>query len=49
MRACPDNKDFYRPLAQLWRALAGTWLRQIILKIDDRFSTPVRLESKDWW
>lgn len=49
MRVCPYNKDFSRPLARLWRALAGTSLRKLMLKLDDRFSAPVRLKPKDWW
>ena len=49
MRVCPYNKDFRRPLARLWRALAGTRLRRIMLELDDRFSPPTRRKPKDWW
>jgi reductive dehalogenase len=49
MRVCPYNRDFTRPLARLWRWLAGTRLRRLMLRLDDRLGTARRTAPTDWW
>jgi epoxyqueuosine reductase len=49
MRVCPYNRDYSRWTARLWRLLAGTWLRRLMLRIDDRWGVGKRVLPKDWW
>jgi len=49
IRVCPYNRDFSKWHNRLWRRLAGTWLRNLMLQIDIRFSSRDRQSSRRWW
>lgn len=49
IRICPYNRDFSKWYNRLWRRLAGTRLRNIMLALDVRFMDRQRQSSKNWW
>jgi len=49
MRVCPYNRDFRKPFAQLWRRLAGTRLRALMLWVDDKLGRAQRTAPANWW
>lgn len=49
IRICPYNRDFGKWYNRLWRRLAGTRLRNLMLALDVRFSNRQRQSSKNWW
>ena len=49
IRVCPYNRDFSKWYHRLWRRLAGTRLRKLMLWIDDRFIDRQRQKSSEWW
>jgi len=49
IRVCPYNRDFSHWYNRLWRDLAGTRLRHLMLWIDQRFSPRGRASSQKWW
>ena len=49
MRVCPYNKDFAKRWNRIWRSLAGTRLRKIMLRLDTWLGTDERTKPKDWW
>jgi len=49
VRVCPWTRDYRKPANRLWRTLAGTRLRGLMLKLDDRMGGGKRLNAADWW
>lgn len=49
VRVCPWTRDYSRPWNRLWRRLAGTRLRGLLLALDDRLGGGRRLKPNDWW
>nr|WPM93773.1 reductive dehalogenase [uncultured prokaryote] len=49
IRVCPYNRDFSKLRNRVWRRLAGTWLRKLMLFIDIRFDKRPRQSSRGWW
>jgi epoxyqueuosine reductase len=49
IRICPYNRDFRKWYNRLWRRLAGTRLRNLMLAVDVLFDKRKRQSSKDWW
>ncbi len=49
VRICPWTRDYGRRRHRLWRRLAGTRLRRLMLAIDDRTNGGKRLKPNDWW
>jgi len=49
VRICPWTRDYGKRRHRLWRRLAGTRLRRLMLAIDDRLSGGARLKPNDWW
>jgi epoxyqueuosine reductase len=49
IRVCPYNRDFSKWYNRLWRKLAGTPLRGLMLKTDVWFSKRGRNSSRAWW
>lgn len=49
IRACPYNRDFSKWYNRLWRRLAGTRLRKLMLQLDVRFVDRTRQSSSRWW
>jgi epoxyqueuosine reductase len=49
IRVCPYNRDFSKWYNRVWRKLAGTRLRKLMLQIDVRFNKRKRESSKQWW
>lgn len=49
IRVCPYNRDFSKWYNRLWRLLAGTRLRRLMLKTDEIFIARERRSSRDWW
>ena len=49
IRVCPYNRDFSRWQNRLWRALAGTRLRHLMLRLDIRFNARRRKPASAWW
>jgi len=49
IRACPYNRDFSKWYNRLWRRLAGTRLRHLMLKMDVWFVDRTRQSSSRWW
>jgi len=49
IRVCPYNRDFSRWYNRLWRRLAGTRLRKLMLMLDIRFQKRKRRSSAGWW
>jgi len=49
VRVCPWTRDYSKPFNRLWRILAATRLRGVMLRIDDRLGGGARLKPKEWW
>ena len=49
IRICPYNKDFSRWVHRLGRRLAGTRLRKLMLRLDQRLGFGARQPPKWWW
>lgn len=49
IRACPYNRDFSKWYNRLWRRLAGTRLRKLMLQMDVWFVDRTRQSSSRWW
>ena len=49
IRVCPYNRDFSKWYNRLWRRLAGTRLRKLMLRIDTTFSPRTRASAPNWW
>ena len=49
IRICPYNRDFSKWYNRLWRKLAGTRLRGLMLWLDVRFVSRERRSSQQWW
>jgi epoxyqueuosine reductase len=49
IRVCPYNRDFSQWYNRLWRKLAGTPLRKIMLLLDVWFFDRKRQSSSSWW
>ena len=49
IRVCPYNRDFSKWTNRLWRRLAGTRLRRVMLQLDIWFFDRRRQSSSGWW
>jgi len=49
IRVCPYNRDFSKWYHRLWRRLAGTGLRRLMLQIDVFFHDRRRMNATKWW
>lgn len=49
VRICPWTRDYSKAWNRGWRRLAGTRLRGVMLKLDDRLGGGKRLKSGNWW
>jgi reductive dehalogenase len=49
IRVCPYNRDFSKWYNRLWRKLAGTRLRKLMLRIDVFFTNRSRQAARLWW
>jgi reductive dehalogenase len=49
IRICPFNRDFSKWHNRLWRRLAGTSLRRLMLQLDVWLIKRERKASKSWW
>ena len=49
IRICPYNRDFSKWYNRLWRKLAGTPLRRVMLQLDVWFFDRKRQSSARWW
>jgi epoxyqueuosine reductase len=49
IRVCPYNRDFCKWYNRLWRKLAGTRLRRLMLQMDVWFFDRKRESSTRWW
>ena len=49
IRVCPYNADFRKWYNRLWRRLAGTALRKLMLQLDLKFNQRPRRSSTSWW
>ena len=49
IRVCPYNRDFSKWYNRLWRNLAGTRLRKVMLQVDILFNKRTRQSSARWW
>lgn len=49
VRVCPYTRDYSKRRHRLWRHLAGTRLRGVMLALDDRLGGGERLKPKEWW
>ncbi len=49
VRICPWTRDYSKAWNRAWRQLAGTRLRGLMLKLDDRLGGGKRLKSGNWW
>ena len=49
IRVCPYNRDFSKWYNRLWRRLAGTRLRKVMLRVDIFFNKRTRQSSARWW
>ena len=49
IRVCPYNRDFSKWYNRLWRRLAGTRLRRLMLQLDVWMVNRERKASKAWW
>lgn len=49
VRICPWTRDYSKVLNRLWRRLAGTRLRALMLALDDRLKGGQRLKPNSWW
>jgi reductive dehalogenase len=49
IRICPYNRDFSKWYNRLWRRLAGTRLRKLMLRLDVWLVNRERQSSATWW
>jgi reductive dehalogenase len=49
IRICPYNRDFSKWYNRLWRKLAGTRLRKLMLQLDVILVNRERQSSSRWW
>ena len=49
VRVCPWTRDYAKKRNRLWRRLAGTRLRGVMLRIDDHFGGGKRKKPTEWW
>ncbi len=49
IRVCPFSRDYSQRRHRLWRHLAGTRLRGLLLALDDRLGGGRRRKPTDWW
>ena len=49
IRVCPYNRDYTRWYNRLWRRLAGTHLRKLMLWVDLKLVDRRRRRSEAWW
>jgi epoxyqueuosine reductase len=49
IRVCPYNRDFSKWYNRVWRKLAGTPLRRLMLQLDVWFFDRKRQSSNSWW
>lgn len=49
VRVCPYNRDYTKLRNRLWRRLAGTRLRRLMLRMDQWSSRGERTPPADWW
>ncbi|HEY5763372.1 MAG TPA: hypothetical protein VIS73_09205, partial [Rhodocyclaceae bacterium] len=49
IRVCPYNRDFSKWYNRLWRRLAGTRLRKLMLGLDVWLVKRERKSSAAWW
>lgn len=49
IRVCPYNKDYSKWWHRIGRTLAGTRLRELMLKLDMCLNYGERLRPKEWW
>lgn len=49
VRVCPWSRDYSKRVNRWWRRLAGTRLRGLLLRLDDRLGGGRRLKPNDWW
>lgn len=49
VRVCPYTRDYRRWWNRAWRRLAGTPLRGLALRLDDRLGGGTRLKPTAWW
>ena len=49
IRVCPYNRDFSKWHNRVWRRLAGTRLRKLMLLIDKTFLPRGRKSAPQWW
>ena len=49
IRVCPFTRDYSRRQNRVWRRLAGTRLRRLMLRIHDRTGGGRRMSSREWW
>ncbi len=49
VRVCPWTRDYSKPWNRWWSRLAGTRLRGLMLRLDDRLGGSRRLKPTQWW
>ena len=49
IRICPYNKDYRHWWHRAVRWMAGTWLRQLVLALDEMMGYGKRVKPKIWW
>ncbi len=49
IRVCPFTRDYAQAHNRMWRRLAGTRLRGLMLKLDDALEGGKRLKPNAWW
>lgn len=49
VRVCPWTRDYSKVVNRWWRRLAGTRLRGLMLKLDDRLEGGKRRKPNSWW
>lgn len=49
VRVCPWTRDYSKRRNRIWRRLAGTRLRRLMLRLDDRFGGGTRNKPTSWW
>ncbi|MCP5098777.1 MAG: 4Fe-4S dicluster domain-containing protein, partial [Chloroflexi bacterium] len=49
IRVCPYNKDYSKWWHRIGQRMAGTQLRNFMLKLDIRLNYGARLRPKTWW
>lgn len=49
VRVCPYNRDYTKRLNRMWRKLAGTALRGLMLRVDGWSGRAKRMAPAEWW